>query len=138
MTLSDELAEIKALLKKLDERVSRLEGLPGPGPESRPKGLSIKEFILQKNVVTYTDMTLVVGYYLEKFERLGQFNVNDIENGFSEAKEPAPRNLNEMVNKNIGKGFIMGSGEKDGIKAWRLTSSGEAYVEKRLGEESSG
>jgi hypothetical protein len=79
----------------------------------------------------------VIGYFLEKFEGLGQFNVNDVEDGFKEAREPAPRNLNEMVNKNIGKGFMMESGEKDGLKAWNLTNSGEAYVEKKVGKESS-
>ena len=128
--MSEELKEIKNLLGKLDERISRLEA--SLGDKTKPiekKKLSVKEFMLEKEVITGTDKTLVLGYYLEKFEQLESFNVDDIDRAFREAREPVPGNINEAVNKNIRKGFMMSSGEKDGKNAWILTNSGEKFVD---------
>jgi hypothetical protein len=129
--LSEELKEIKNILGKLDERISRLEASLGDKtkPIEEKKKLAVREFMLQKEVITGTDKTLVLGYYLEKFEQLDSFNVDDIERAFREAKEPVPGNINEAVNKNIRKGFMMSSGEKDGKNAWILTNSGEKFVD---------
>ena len=129
--MSEELKEIKNLLGKLDERISRLEASLGDKtkPIEEKKKLAVREFMLEKEVITGTDKTLVLGYYLEKFEQLDSFNVDDIERAFREAKEPVPGNINEAVNKNIRKGFMMSSGEKDGKNAWILTNSGEKFVD---------
>ena len=129
--MSEELKEIKNILGKLDERISRLEASLGDKtkPIEEKKKLAVREFMLQKEVITGTDKTLVLGYYLEKFEQLDSFNVDDIERAFREAKEPVPGNINEAVNKNIRKGFMMSSGEKDGKNAWILTNSGEKFVD---------
>jgi len=129
--LSEDLKEIKNILGKLDERISRLEASLGDKtkPIEEKKKLAVREFMLEKEVITGTDKTLVLGYYLEKFEQLDSFNVDDIERAFREAKEPVPGNINEAVNKNIRKGFMMASGEKDGKNSWILTNSGEKFVD---------
>lgn len=142
MSSLDELREIRALINKLDERVRRLEGLsqgpPQSQPESNVKSLPIREFILQKDVITDSDKTVVIGYFLEKFEKADQFNIDDLEKGFREAKERVPRNLKETVDKNIRRGYIMQFDEKDGRISWTLSKSGEAFVEKQLGGKSNG
>lgn len=77
--------------------------------------------------------TLVLGYFLEKFDGLSCFNVKELQKGFLLAKEKTPTNINDMINKNISKGFMMEAQEKkDKKKTWCLTNLGEKYVETKL------
>ena len=46
--------------------------------------------------------------------------------------EPPPGNLNETVNKNVRKGYLMETGQKEGKKAWALTNTGNNFVETGL------
>ena len=46
-----------------------------------------------------------------------------------------PANINDAVNKNIEKGYIMDAKKKDSKKAWTLTATGERFVENDLKEE---
>ena len=79
------------------------------------------------------DKTIALAYYLEHIEQANSFNANDVANTFQAARENAPANLNDMINKNIGKGYLMESREqKDGKKAWVLTATGEKFVENDL------
>lgn len=125
--LSAQIEEIRNRLLKLEARITRLES-PNQRRAPSAKKTSIKEFIIEKGISTDTDKAVVIGFFEEKFVGLNSFNVDDLESGFREAKEPIPKNLNETVNKNVRKGYIMESGEKDGKKAWTLTNSGESYV----------
>ena len=79
---------------------------------------------------------MAIGHNLEEYETLSSFNVRDLENAFRAAKERVPANINDKVNKNIEKGYIMESkGRKDNLKAWVLTNSGEQYVENNFKKE---
>ncbi len=131
--LPNQIEEIRNRLLRLESRVTRLEGPHAPRP-SPSKKTSIKEFIIEKRISTDTDKAVVICSYLEKFAGLESLNIDNIGNGFREAKEPVPKNLNETVNKNVKKGYLMESGEKDGKKAWTLTNSGERFVEE-LGDK---
>jgi len=62
--------------------------------------------------------------------------VADLENAFRSAREKLPKNMNDAVNKNIARGFLMGAAEKkDAKKAWNLTSTGERFVENEMGSD---
>lgn len=128
--------EISKILKDHEMRISQLESLFRSKPESVKKNLSIKEFILSKSPKYDVQKTLVIGYYLEKYDGLSSFNVKDIENAFRAAKETVPDNINYKIFKNIEKGYMMESKEKkDNLKSWTLTNSGEMFVESNLKEE---
>jgi hypothetical protein len=61
---------------------------------------------------------------------MSQFNIKDLAECFRSAKEPAPANINDKVNSNIQKGYMMEEKEKkDKLTAWVLTNSGEKFVE---------
>jgi hypothetical protein len=133
---SDELSEIKKILADHEKRISSLESLIQTKPGKIKKKLPIKEFILQKHPERDVDKTLVIGYYLEHYKNVSSFNVKDLEIGFREAKEPLPKNINDTVNKNMEKGYMMEAEEKkDGLKAWVLTNTGEKVVEEGFGKE---
>jgi hypothetical protein len=84
---------------------------------------------MTKALKTETQKVLALGYFLEYMENMESFNVNDLETAFRSAKERLPKNMNDAVNKNIARGFLMdAAGKKDAKKAWCLTSTGEKYL----------
>lgn len=129
---------IKDLMKKLDDhenRISALEGMPAKRTQVEGKKLSVKEFLLTKKPNDDVQRTIVIGYYLEHFESMESYNVRDLADGFRSAKEPLPSNINDKVNSNIDKEYMMKAKEKkDKLKAWFLTNSGEKFVEEGLPE----
>lgn len=132
---TDEINEIKEVLDQHEKRISDLENLAKEKPEQLKK-VSIREFILKKRATSDLDKTLVAGYYLEHYRKVSPFSVRDLEELFTEAKEPRPKNTNDAVNKNIEKAYIMEAKEKkDNKKTWTLTATGESFVESDLQEE---
>jgi len=135
MSVEDVIKDIMTKLGDHESRISALEGMPAKKPKAEGKKLSLKEFILTKKPGDDVQKTLVIGYYLEHFESMDRFNARDLADGFRSAKEPLPTNINDKVNLNIGKGYMMEAKEKkDKFKAWVLTNSGEKFVEEGLPE----
>ena len=135
MSAEDMIKDIMTKLEDHESRISALEGAPGKKTLVEGKKLSIKEFLLTKKPANDVQKTLVIGYYLEHFEGMNEFNVKDLAEGFRSAKEPAPANINDKVNSNIQKGYMMEEKEKkDKLTAWVLTNSGEKFVEGGMPE----
>lgn len=133
----EELANILRVLdnheKKIRELFEKLKNLENTflvQPSDNIKKMSIQEFFLTKSPKNDIQKTLLLCYYLEKYRDLKLFNVKDIENGFKNAKEKAPDNINYKVYMNIKKGYIMETNEKkDNLKSWTLTNSGVRLVD---------
>jgi DNA-binding ferritin-like protein len=124
------LNELKKRIDDHEKRIAALEGSPVKKPQSEMKKLSIKEFLLDKKPENDVQKTLAIGYYLEHLEGLNGFNIKDLAEGFRSAKEPAPTNINDKVNSNIQKGYMMEEKEKrDKLSTWVLTNSGEKFIE---------
>jgi hypothetical protein len=128
--------ELVKRLESLERRVEKLEAHFGSeSTVSVPKGrkLSAKEFLLTKNLKVETQKVLALAYFLEREEGLASFNVQELEVAFRAAREKLPKNMNDAVNKNIARGFLMETKEKkDSKKAWQLTSTGERFVENEM------
>ncbi|MBK1867307.1 hypothetical protein [Taklimakanibacter albus] len=124
----DDLAE---RLRKLEERIERLERILGGDDVETPRArkLSAKEFLLTKNPKSEVQKVVALAFFLEHQEGVDVFNVSDLEAAFRSARERLPKNLNDAVNKNVARGFLMeASSKKDAKKAWQLTSTGERFV----------
>lgn len=130
------MKEVKQRIEALETRVAKLErAILKGGKRIVDKSLSIKEFLLEKNPKGDVNKTLAVGFFLEKYGGLSSFTVGDLRGGFVQAREQVPLNLNDMVNKNIEKGHMMGTPEgKDGKKSWVLTNKGEKLVQGNFSE----
>ncbi len=116
------ISECESLLNK--NFIKTVEKLPGT------KKLSITEFLGMKMPSSDVQKTLVIAYYLEKYENSSSFNVDDIKSHFRLARQPLPQNVNDKININIKKGYIMDAEEKkDSKKAWLVTNSGLEVVE---------
>ena len=101
--------------------------------EELSKRKSIKEFILEKKPTGIYQIGIAIGYYLEKKLKMSSFTHKDLEQGFRDAKEPLPRNLSDLVYKNVKNGWFMELKEqKNNAKSWVLTSSGERLVENNF------
>lgn len=127
--LTDIINDHEQRIKKIEELLSKTD------PKPIAKKLSIKEFLLSKSIKDELQKTLAIGYFFEKYDGLVSFNAKDIEDGFRQARETVPKNINDTVNKNISKGYIMeAKAKKDKLKAWNLTNSGERFVENDFTE----
>ncbi|MBN2095490.1 MAG: hypothetical protein JW727_05560 [Candidatus Aenigmarchaeota archaeon] len=125
--------EVERILEEYGRRITELERKFENKPFSAEKVLSVKEFLLSKSPKNDVQKTLAIGYYLEKHQGTDCFNLNDIETGFRQAKEPVPGNINDKINKNIRAGCIMeGKGKKEERKCWTLTTTGERVVENNF------
>jgi len=126
---------IKRQLESHEKRIAELERMLQAKPDIATAKHSIKDFLQSKKPKDDLQKTLVIGYYLEKYKGLSPFTVKDIENGFMEAREFTPQNINDKVNKNIEKKYMMQAKEKKDKKmAWVLTALGQKYIESDLQE----
>ena len=130
------LETIKKQIEDHEKRISELESLSLKKPEAIEAKPSIRDFTRSKKPKDDLQKTLTIGYYLEKFEGFSSFNAKDLTNGFREAKQPVPQNINDKANKNIVKKYMMeAEKKKDGKLAWVLTAKGEEFVESNFQEK---
>ncbi len=128
--------EVKKILDDHEERIRKIESIFKSKPRTTKKQISIKEFIIAKKPKDEVQKTLVIGYYLEKYQGIKKFNAKDLEKGFRKAKEKVPGNINYKVIANIKNGFMTEAKEKkDKLKSWYLTNTGERFVENDFKEE---
>ena len=128
-SLEKKLHELELRVKKLENALTSASIATKP----KTKKMSAKEFMLTKDLKTVVQEVLALCYFLEQNEGMESFNTNDIMSVFRLAKVKLPANINDTVNKNIAKGYIMEAADKkDTKKAWTLTASGETFVESEL------
>ena len=128
--------ELAKQLENHEKRIRELEQLLSSAPVeggARTKQISLREFLLTKNPTNDVQRALVISYYLERQRGLAMVKVRELNDGFREAKENVPTNLNDTLNQNVHKGHMMECKEKkDKRKAWTLTNSGMAFVDHGL------
>jgi hypothetical protein len=96
------------------------------------KGMSVAQFFKKVSLKTDLDRVLAAGYFLEKFKNQDSFSSSEVKDTIRGARTPPPRNTSDSINKNIKKGYIMPSGDKDGKMAFVLTSDGEEMIAELL------
>ena len=75
---------------------------------------------------------MVAGYYLETIKQQESFTTSDIVETIRAAKVPPPTNPSDCVARNIKKGTMMPSGDKEGRMAFVLTTDGVESVDAAL------
>lgn len=94
--------------------------------------MSTNEFLKFKGFVSQIDIAIGLIYYFETIKSIGSFSSDDLKHYFSDAKIPVPSNPSDVINRLIGKTYIMGADEKG---KYKLTMTGEEYVEKFVPKE---
>ena len=138
LTTNPNNIDIESRITILETEIKRLKevvfaGNKGDYQLKSQKKMSVKEFLLTKNIDNDVKRTLTIAYFMEKFDNAESFNVEDLKKYFQLAKHQLPPNPNDKVNQGIGSGFLMEATEKkDSKKAWTLTATGEKFVENNF------
>jgi hypothetical protein len=96
--------------------------------EPAGKKISPAQFFKKCNPKTDVDRVLVAGSYLEQIRNAQDFTAAEVRDLVKDAKWPPPINVNDAINRNIKKGFLMSAGERENKRAFVLTSDGEDFV----------
>ena len=137
------LADIQAVLLRIESRLDKLENRDGDSAAGAVitkttgainRKMSPKEYILIKNPTDDLQRTLVLGAFLE-MNGVESFTIEDLKQVFREARLKLPSNINDRVNKNLAKGYLMDADLKDGKKSWMLTMTGQTFIDKGLTSE---
>ena len=132
--------------KKISEFLEKQKNLPahpsqpsGPrvdqpptGSTSKSKKMSIAQFFKRVEPKTDVDRALAAGYFLETFSGEENFTAAEVRETIQSAKISPPKNPSDAVAKNIKKGFLMAAGDKEGKKAYVLTTDGEDAIKQSL------
>jgi hypothetical protein len=92
------------------------------------KEMSVAQFFRKISAKTDVDRVLAAGYFLEKIKDQDSYTASEISSVVRSAKIAPPRNANDAINKNIKKGYMMPSGDKEGKMAFVLTTDGEDAI----------
>lgn len=129
--------ELIKRIEDLEARVTKLESASvttannATPAGSRKDRVSVVEFMRSKGPTTSMDKTLVFAVFSEMENGKDTFNTEDLLSLWRQAKETPPSNINDLINKNLKKGYIAEEKtEKGQKKAWYVTRSGSEIVEK--------
>lgn len=91
---------------------------------------SLTSLLREKKFANSVELVMGVAYYIDQVKKISPFNTKDIEEELALAREQKPTNINQNINLNIGKSFIIEAKEKkDNKKAFKVSNNGIAWVE---------
>lgn len=140
---SEKLEDLRKKIAELEDRVLKLEQIQDAKLISRDnynasetgKKLSIREFINLISPKNNVEKVLAFAYYKEIVQSISPFTSKDIADGFKEAKEPSPDNINLPIFYNVQKGYLMENNSSESkLKSWELTRTGITVMKERIGE----
>jgi hypothetical protein len=123
-------AWVEGKFKELTTQEVAIPGAKEVGVGGMPATLG--EFLDQKgNPSKHTDAMAVFAYWLFKVEKMESFNVKDIISCYDKTRKAKPSNPNQIINQDVARHvFAEAPSEKDSLKAWVITRTGEEYVEQ--------
>jgi len=95
-------------------------------------GRAVGEFLSQVGVKSYPDRIVAIAYH--RLRSRGEEAVTRAEffEDLSRARIPRPKNLSDVIAQCVRRGNLMDAELKDGQKAWKITVTGESYVQERI------
>lgn len=131
--------DLEKRVTDLEMRFSALEkafhASPLPREDNKPN-LSVNEFLRKKGPTTATDTVLAIAVYNKQVRGVDSFNRNDVSGLMDKTKQKKPKNINDLINRNISKGYIeedeVGEGGK---KQWYVTTSGIELVDSNFNDD---
>lgn len=124
----DELIEKYGPSQRTDSQTQTTITTTGKGG----KTLSPSEFTKKVSPKNQPEKALALAYYLEKYKSMENFTTADLTDIGREAKQSKFTNISDTVAKLVQQGQLMGAGEREGKRAFVLTTSGEDFVENLL------
>lgn len=133
--LKKRITELEMRVLKLEQAQSSRTGTLENYNSNSEKKLSIREFINSINPKNNVERVLSIAYYKETFDSVSPFTAKDIADGFKDAKEPVPNNINLPIFYNVQKGYLMENNSPESkLKSWELTNTGIKVMKERTNE----
>ena len=104
-----------------------------PAPSGVGK-FSITELVKKAQTKKGTDTALVIAYYLFKQRSIEVINTKDLGDAYDEARLTKLTNPTNTLNMLVTTGRMKASEEKDGLKGYTITQTGEEEVEGWLSQ----
>lgn len=129
MSESETIQELQEQVEDLEERVAALEARFESG-EKPIEGTELRSLIREFDPSTHVERALVIGYHLERNHGYQNFNIEDIQDGYRDAKLKEPSNMSDVLATAGERGLMRRDGEDEGYQMWMLTLDGEQRVEE--------
>lgn len=100
-----------------------------PSAPSLPM-MEINEFLAPLEAKGQTEQMVGIAYYFHHY-REESVTTSDFVESFKKSRMSPPANPSVPIGSCVKKGFLVTT-EKDNKKSWRITPSGEKYVEQQL------
>ncbi len=101
-------------------------------PKTRKKAMAVAQFFKKVGPKTDVNRALAAGYYMERYKNEESFTAAEVYETIRAAKISPPGNPSDTIAKNVKKGYMMAAGEKDGKRAFVLTTDGEDAIAESL------
>jgi hypothetical protein len=92
------------------------------------KKLAPAEFLRKLSHTNQLDRALALGYYLEKMQNVSSFTTKELLELSKQVKYPFA-NISESVSRLVGRGLMMSAGDKEGVRAYSITATGEQMID---------
>jgi hypothetical protein len=156
-TYGDAILELSEFVAKLDESV-RLEAFKfllaeefKTGSErsaastkavtasytAQSREIAPQELIRKSGATTFTEKAVVLGYWLEEFQKQPTFSSGDLKSAFEQAREQSPKNPSDLVAKLESSARVMKAEKAGSVQYYRLTSTAIQEVEGWLNTKES-
>ncbi len=123
------IEKVRSLMEKVTKGQPITRGLSQGQPDAGLAELSIGEFVRRTNRKKGTDVGLAIAYYLFKVRGLGVINTKDLNGAYDEARLPKLTNPTDTLNTLVRSGRMKEGAEKDNLKGFTITQSGETEVD---------
>ena len=123
--------------KLLEGREPMPATLAGFESQASPRSLertSIAEFLARLNPQSYPERITGIAFHTLHSNDDERLIRADFFEALSRARIPKPQNLSDVIAQCVRKGHLMDAEPKDGQKTWKITQTGERFIEVRLGD----
>jgi hypothetical protein len=118
----------EALLQGAIGEYAGLETRSAPKAELL-EGVAVNQFLVGIALRSHVDRFVAIAYYLLHSKGQLTFNVRDLEEVYTLARDRKPKNFAAIASQCAGRGLFTEAGEKlDSLKGWQITKTGEAHV----------
>ncbi len=111
--------------------VSKRETAPAEGLEELER-LSAAEVVKWSGAKMETDKVFLLAFYLFKSRKMPVFNSRDINAIIAEARLEQPKNLSQTISNLVRGGRLRQAEEKENLKAYTITTTGEEEAKALL------
>lgn len=104
---------------------------PASSTPTPPLTMQLNEFLASKKLDSHPDRIVAIACYQYR-KGDGNVTTKDVLDAYARARIKKPQNVHDVISTCIRRGYLVDTDRKEGVRAWLITPSGEAYVDTDL------